>query len=116
MKDYGLQAIGDRIIVLQDAAPEKSEGGILYTEETKKERPLEGTVVGLGTDEKFHVCIGDRIMFSAWTGDELKAGQAESEKLLVMRQLEVLVVRRASVAASGTRNGAAAKAAPAHAR
>lgn len=98
MKDYGLQAIGDRIIVLQDKAPDQV--GSIILAEVAKERPLEGTVVGLGTNESFYVKIGDRVLFTAYNGTELKAGQADDEKLLVMREQELLCVRRASVASN----------------
>lgn len=102
MKDYGLQAIGDRIIVLQDPAQEKSDGGVLIAV-VAQERPLEGTVVGLGTDEKFHVRLGSRVLFAAWSGIELKAGQDASERLLVLRESELLCVRASSEA---PKNGA----------
>jgi len=101
MKDYGLQAIGDRILVLRDKAPDKI--GSIILAESAKEPPCEGTVVGLGTDEKFHTKIGDKVLFSSWVGQPLPEGTAETE-LLVMRESELLVVRRAS--SEAPKNGA----------
>lgn len=110
MKDYGLQPLGDRILVLQDRAPEKSEGGVLIAV-VAQERPFEGTVVRLGTAERFYVKAGDRVLFASWTGQELQEGQAAGDRLLVMRESELLVARDRVEASETRTNGAAVKAA-----
>lgn len=104
--------IGDRICVLRDKAPDKSEGGVIIPV-VAQEKPLEGTVVALGSSSThgFTVLPGDRVLFSAYTGLKVQVGQ-ETDDYLVMREDELLGVRRASA----SRNGASVKAAREHAR
>lgn len=111
--NYDLLPMGDRILVLRDKAEEKI-GSIVLAPQAM-EKPLEGTVVAHGTDEKFHTRIGDKVLFTAWTGQKLPVDEAEGD-LLVMREAELLAVRRVSVAVSGSRNGVQPKASQAPAR
>lgn len=86
--------LGDRVLVKQDAEPQKSAGGI-YLPETAQEAPQLGTVVraGLGKrtdDGKLHpltVKSGDKVIFGKYSGTKVTMGQDE---LLFMREEDIL--------------------------
>ena len=86
---YELVPKGDRIFVRQDAAADTYRGGrsvILTPEETKdKERPLTGIVLWAGPESDCK--DGERIMFTAYSGNKVKW---DDEELLVMRGEDVL--------------------------
>lgn len=86
--------LGDRVLVKQDAEPQKSAGGI-YLPETAQEAPQLGTVVRAGTgkrseDGKLHpltVKTGDKVIFGKYSGTKVTMGQ---EELLFMREDDIL--------------------------
>ena len=95
--------IGDRILVLRDRAIAKTEGGIVLPT-VAQELPVEGTVVALGTQFSGNLAltcpvkIGDRVLFTAYTGQQIDVGSKE-DQYLVMRPDELLAVRRSGRAA-----------------
>lgn len=89
--------VGDRILVLRDRAQTITAGGIELPPDAQ-ELPVEGTVIALGTLylENAAGCpvhVGDRVLFTAYTGLRLDVGDKKDE-YLVMRPDELLAVRR----------------------
>ncbi|RFB76704.1 co-chaperone GroES [Methylovirgula sp. 4M-Z18] len=86
----------DRILVRRIEAEEKTAGGIIIPD-TAKEKPQEGEVVAVGPggrDEagkpvELDVKVGDRILFSKWSGTEIKL---HGEDLLIMKESDVMGV------------------------
>jgi chaperonin GroES len=93
-----LRPLGDRIIVRRTEAAEKSRGGV-YLPDNAKEKPQRGTVLAVGpgrllkdgTRRPLQVREGDRVLFTAWAGDEFKE-KATGEAILVMHEEDVLAV------------------------
>ncbi len=91
-----IRPLHDRILVKRVDELEKTKGGI-YIPETAKEKPMEGIVVAVGngklTDSgelrKLEVKESDRILFSKYSGTEVKLDGVEH---LVMREEDVLGV------------------------
>jgi chaperonin GroES len=86
----------DRVLVRRIEADEKSAGGIIIPD-TAKEKPSQGEVVAVGPggrDEAgklapLDIRAGDRVLFSKWSGTEVKI---DGEDLLIMKESDILGV------------------------
>jgi len=93
-KSGSIRPLGDRVLVKRAEAEERTAGGILLPE-TAKDKPKEGTVVAIGEGKQlddgsrstFAVKPGDRILFSAYAGTEVKY---LGEEFLIMREEDIL--------------------------
>jgi chaperonin GroES len=91
-----LKPLGDRIIIELVQSEEKTASGIVLPD-TAKEKPQEGKVVAVGTGrvldsgEKVavEVAVGDRIIFSKYSGTEVKY---QGTEYLILRESDVLAV------------------------
>lgn len=91
-----LTPLGDKVLVERLEATEKTAGGIVLPD-SAKEKPKEGRVVSVGEgrlldDGKrapFQVKSGDRVLFSAYAGTEVKN---EGKEFLVMAEDDILAV------------------------
>ena len=80
----GVRPLHDRILVRRMAEEEKTAGGIIIPD-TAKEKPQRGEVVATGKgrtteDGKvlaLEVKVGDRVLFSKYSGTELKLDGSE---------------------------------------
>lgn len=89
-----IRPLHDRILVKRLAEEDKTAGGIIIPE-SAKEAPAEGKVVAAGpgkTDDNgktipMGVAEGDRILFSKYSGSEVKMDGVE---YIIMREDEVL--------------------------
>jgi chaperonin GroES len=89
-----IRPLGDRVLVKRAEAEERTAGGILLPE-SAKDKPKEGTIISIGEgrtldDGKksvFTVKPGDKILFSAYAGTEVKY---HGEELLIMREEDIL--------------------------
>jgi chaperonin GroES len=93
-----LKPLGDRIIVRREASSDKTAGGIVLPDNAKQ-KPQRGTVLAVGpgkllkngTRKALQVREGDRVLFTAWAGDEFKERGA-TDAILVMHEEDVLAV------------------------
>lgn len=86
-----LTPLADRVIIKPAPAETKTVGGIIIPD-TAKEKPLQGEVlaVGQGTkDEAMILKAGDRVLYGKYAGTEV---EFDGEKLLIMRQSDVLAI------------------------
>ncbi len=89
-----IKPLGDRLLVKQVEAEEKTSGGIIIPD-TAKEKPKEGIVkaVGQGNSlengkiQPMNVKVGDRILFTSYGGTEVKIG---GEEYLIMKEDDVM--------------------------
>ena len=89
-----VRPLHDRILVRRMAEETKTAGGIIIPD-TAKEKPVKGEVVAVGagrtTEEgkkiTLEVKAGDSVLFSKYSGTELKIN---GEELLMMREDDVL--------------------------
>src|ERR1700733_69860 len=91
----------DRIVVRRLDAEEKTTGGIIIPD-TAKEKPMEGEIVAAGPGARneagalvaLEVKAGDRVLFSKWSGAEVKI---DGEDLLIMKESDILgIVEKAA--------------------
>ena len=86
-----LKPLADRVIIQPIAAEEVTASGIIIPD-SAKEKPLKGTViaVGNGTNEEAMVLKeGDQVLYGKYAGTEI---DLDGDKVLIMRQNEVLAV------------------------
>ena len=91
-----LKPLGDRIVVKAAPHEEKTKGGLVLPE-TVKEKPVEGIVVAVGegkvlengSRQAMDVKVDDRIIYSKYSGTEVKL---DGEEFLILSERDVLAV------------------------
>ena len=86
----------DRVVVRRIDAEDKSKGGIIIPD-TAKEKPQEGEIVAAGPGAReesgtlvaLDVKTGDRVLFSKWSGTEVKI---DGQDLLIMKESDIMGV------------------------
>jgi chaperonin GroES len=94
MEKVGVRPLHDRLLIQRLAEEEKTAGG-LFIPDTAKEKPQQGKVVAVGNgrvteDGKvrpLEVKAGDKVLFSKYSGTELKLDGSE---YLMIREDDVL--------------------------
>ena len=89
-----LEPLDDRVLITVDeeSGPQKTNSG-LYLPDTAKEKPRTGVVAAVGTDEDLQekIKVGDRILYSKFSGDEI---ELEGRKHLLLQRNEILAIVR----------------------
>lgn len=93
-----IRPLHDRILVKRVEAEERSKGGLIIPD-SAKEKPVEGLViaVGGGTRTKtgdlipLEVKTGDKVLFSKYSGTEVKV-QLDDGEHLILREDDILAV------------------------
>ena len=91
-----IRPLHDRILVKRIQEQDKTAGG-LFIPDTAKEKPIEARVVAVGsgkvledgTHRKPEVKPGDKVLFSKYSGTEVKI---DGEEHLIMREDDLLAV------------------------
>ncbi|MEC1525812.1 co-chaperone GroES [Neobacillus niacini] len=91
-----LRPLGDRIVIELVESEEKTASGIVLPD-SAKEKPQEGKVVAVGSGRvlesgervALEVAVGDRIIFSKYSGTEVKF---EGNEYLILRENDILAV------------------------
>ena len=91
-----IRPLYDRILVKRLDEPQKTAGG-LYIPDTAKEKPQEALVVAVGNGKlqddgslrKLEVKAGDKILFSKYSGNDIKI---DGEDHLILREDDILAV------------------------
>ncbi len=90
-----VRPLGDKILVKRDEAQTKTDSGI-FLPESAKDKPKQGRVIALGsgvlnkdkgTYIPFTVKKGDTVIFSSYSGTEVKI---DSEEFLIMTEEDIL--------------------------
>ena len=91
-----IRPLHDRILVKRLEEETKTAGG-LFIPDAAKEKPIQAKVIAVGTgkrdkDGKVHpleVKAGDRVLFSKYSGTEVKI---DGEEHLIMREDDLLAI------------------------
>lgn len=83
--------LADRVLVRPTAAETTTAAGIIIPD-SAKEKPLRGEVIAVGNgtkDEDMILQAGQFVLYGKYAGTEI---EVDGEKLLIMRQSDVLAV------------------------
>ena len=100
-----LKPLGDRVVVEHVEQADKTAGGV-FLPDTAKEKPQEGKVLAVGsgrildngTKVPMEVKVGDRILYSKYSGSEIKI---DGKEFLVISEKDVLGIITDSKVAVG---------------
>jgi chaperonin GroES len=100
-----LKPLGDRVVVEHVEQAEKTSGGV-FLPDTAKEKPQEGRVLAVGsgrtldngTKLAMDVKVGDKIIYSKYSGSEIKL---EGKDYLIISEKDVLAVVESSAVPAG---------------
>jgi chaperonin GroES len=92
-KKLNIRPLRDRLLVRRIDEEEKTKGGIIIPD-SAKEKPQEGEVVAVGSGRineqgkitPLDLKVGDKILFSKYSGTEVKI---EGEEYLILREDDV---------------------------
>jgi chaperonin GroES len=98
-----LRPLGDRAVVEHVEQADKTAGGV-FLPDTAKEKPQEGKVLAVGTGRTLEngtkipmeVKVGDRILYSRYSGSEIKL---EGTDYLIISEKDILAIVAAVPAA-----------------
>jgi chaperonin GroES len=97
MSQTKIKPLGNRVLIKRSKA-QASKGGILLPD-TAQEKPKEGIVVAIGPGkmdengkmEKMNVKEGDCVLFSSYSGTEVKDhNNEEGEEFLILAEDDIL--------------------------
>ncbi len=90
-----LVPLGDRVVLKQLAAEETTKSGIVLPGQNK-EKPQQAEVLAVGPggtvdgkEVKMEVKVGDNVIYSKYSGTEVKL---EDEEYIIVRQSDILAV------------------------
>ena len=92
-----LRPLYDNVIVKQSKEEEITKSGIVLPDTLNKEKPQQGEIIAVGpgkidnTGKKIEmsVKVGDKILFSKYSPNEIKI---DNEEYLVMRETDILAI------------------------
>ncbi len=90
-----LVPLGDKVIIKQIEAEEKTKGGLILTTQSK-EKPQMAEVIAVGPggevngyEVKMTVKEGDKVIYTKYAGTEVKF---EGEEYIVVKQNDILAI------------------------
>jgi chaperonin GroES len=95
-KKINIRPLHDRLIVKRLTEEEKTKGGIIIPD-SAKEKPQEAEVIAVGNGKvlddgkkrPLDVKVGDKILFSKYSGNEIKI---DGEEYLILREDDVQAI------------------------
>jgi chaperonin GroES len=95
-KKKKIRPLSDRVVVEPREMETKTAGGIVIPDTADKDKPIEGTVIAVGTGkfvegkmQPLQVKVGDKILFGKYSGTNVKLDEQE---YLVMREEDIMGV------------------------
>lgn len=93
-----IKPLGERVVVKVLAAEEKTKSGIVLPDTATKEKPQEGEVVAVGLGKflengqraVLEVKVGDKVIYSKYSGTEVKF--EEQEYLILNGERDILAI------------------------
>ena len=90
-----LVPLGDRVVLKQLVAEEKTKSGIVLTGQAK-EKPQEAEIIAVGPggvvdgkEVKMEVTVGDKVIYSKYSGTEVKL---DGEEYIIVKQSDILAI------------------------
>ncbi|BEU87606.1 co-chaperone GroES [Selenomonas sp. TAMA-11512] len=91
-----IKPLGDRVVIKVSEGDVKTASGIVLPD-TAKEKPQKGEIVAVGTGKlldngqraQMEVKAGDQVVFSKYSGTEIKVDEVE---YLIVRESDILAI------------------------
>jgi chaperonin GroES len=91
-----IRPLHDRVLIKRLDEESKTTGG-LYIPDTAKEKPIQGKVIAVGAGKRdkegkvqaLEVKAGDKVLFSKYSGTEVKI---DGDEHLIMREEDLLAI------------------------
>lgn len=80
--------LGDRLVLKQVAAEETTKSGIVLPGQSQ-EKPQEAVVVAVGKEVKAELAEGDKVIYSKYSGSNVKV---DGEELMIIKEEDILAV------------------------
>ena len=87
-KKPNIEPLGENVLIEPGKADAKTASGIVLPD-TSEEKPQEGLVIAVGADKKIKVKPGQKVIYSKYSGNEIKVGEAE---YLLVKNEDILAV------------------------
>jgi chaperonin GroES len=104
--------LNDRVLIEPLEEEERTAGGVIIPD-TAKEKPMQGRVIAVGPGQRneageiqpLEVKAGDRVLFSKFSGTEVKMPEGE---YLIVRESDVLAIIEGAAEEKGAKKKRAA--------
>ena len=90
-----LVPLGDRVVLKQVEAEETTKSGLILTT-SAQEKPQEAEVIAVGPggvvdgkEVKMEVTVGDKVIYSKYSGTEVKL---DGEEYIIVKQSDILAI------------------------
>ena len=83
-----IQPLGENVLIEPTKTDARTASGIVLPD-TSEEKPQEGKVIAVGTDKKIKVKKGQKVIFSKYSGSEIKIGDIE---YLIVKSEDILAI------------------------
>jgi len=90
MSKMNIHPLGENVLIEPAKSDTKTASGIVLPD-TGGEKPQEGLVVAIGEDKKIKVKAGQKVIYSKYSGSEIKV--REKEYLLVKNEDILAIVK-----------------------
>ena len=87
--------LADRVVLKQSTPEEKTKSGIILTS-TSQEKPQQAEVIAVGPggvvdgkEVKMEVAVGDKVIYSKYSGTEVKL---DNEEYIIVKQSDILAI------------------------
>ncbi|MFA6047707.1 MAG: co-chaperone GroES [Parcubacteria group bacterium] len=84
-----IKPLGENVLVSAKKEPAKTKSGLVLPENASTERPQEGKVIAIGDSSKIKVKKGQTVIFTKYSGSEIKIGE---EEYLIIKNEDILAV------------------------
>ncbi|MDD5489177.1 MAG: co-chaperone GroES [Candidatus Moranbacteria bacterium] len=87
-KKPNIEPLGENVLIEPAKSDAVTASGIVLPD-TSEEKPQEGLVVAVGADKKIKVKPGQKVIYSKYSGNEIKVGEAE---YLLVKNDDILAI------------------------
>ncbi len=84
-----IQPLGKNVLIKVKEQEEKTASGIYLPETASQEKPQQGTVVAVGTDDDITVKEGQEVIYSRYSGTEVTIDDTE---YLIVKNSDILAI------------------------